>query len=58
MTIKEIRQLTGLSQSKFANKYRLNLYTLQAWERGRQRVPEAILYLLERIIKEVDYKEQ
>lgn len=58
MTIKELRQLTGLSQSKFANKYHLNVHTLQEWERGRFDAPEHVLYLLERIIKEVDYKEQ
>ena len=57
MTIKELRQLTGLSQSKFANKYHLNVHTLQEWERGRFDAPEHVLYLLERIIKELDYKE-
>lgn len=57
MNIKELRQLTGLSQSKFANKYHLNKYSLQEWEQGRNKTPEAILYLLTRIITEVDYKE-
>ena len=55
--IKQLRKLTGLSQAKFADKYHLNVYTLQEWEQGRQRPPTAILYLLERIIKEVDFKE-
>lgn len=56
MTIKELRSLTGLSQSKFANKYNLNLWTLQEWEQGRTRTPECVLFLLERLIREVDYK--
>ena len=58
MTIKELRKLTGLSQSKFAEKYHLNKYSLQEWEQGRRKTPEFLLYLLERIITEVDYKEQ
>lgn len=55
--IDELRQITGLSQSKFAEKYHLNKYTLQNWEHGRFPVPDAILYLLNRIITEVDYAE-
>ncbi|MCR5785972.1 MAG: helix-turn-helix domain-containing protein [Eubacterium sp.] len=57
MTIKELRQLTGLSQTKFAEKYHINKYSLQRWEQNRHEVSETILYLLERIITEVDYKE-
>ena len=56
MGIKELRKLTGLSQSKFATKDHLNLYTLQQWERGRFDPPEAIQHLLGRIIQELDYK--
>lgn len=58
MTIKELRQITGLSQFKFAEKYHINLWTLQEWERGRSKTPESILYFLERLITEVDYKER
>lgn len=55
-TIKELREMTGLSQSKFAEKYHINLWTLQEWERGRTNPSDVIPYLLERIIREVDYK--
>lgn len=58
MNIKELRQLTGLSQIKFANKYHLNQWTLKEWEQNRVKTPEPILYLLERLITEIDYKEQ
>ena len=58
MTIKELRLLTGLSQSKFADKYHLNKYSLQEWEQGRNKTPESILHLLTRIITEIDCKEQ
>ena len=56
MTIKELRQVTHLSQSQFAQKYHINLDTLQNWEQGRNKVPELSLYLLERLITEVDYQ--
>ena len=56
MTVRELRDITGLSQQKFADKYHLNVYTLREWVGKRQRTPECVLYILERIIKEVDYK--
>lgn len=56
MTIKELRAITGLSQSKFALKYRINLANLHNWEQGIHKTPETILYLLERLITEIDYK--
>ena len=50
MNIKELRQQTGLSQSKFATQYGLNLRTLQAWERGARNVPDSVLMELNRRI--------
>ena len=57
MTIKELRDLTGLSQYKFALKYHIHVQTLQGWEQGRRQPPDYALHLLERIITEVDYKD-
>lgn len=36
MKIKEIRQATGLSQSKFADLISVNVDTLRNWEQGRR----------------------
>jgi putative transcriptional regulator len=36
-----LRQRLGLSQAAFADRFRINLRTLQDWEQGR-RVPEEI----------------
>jgi putative transcriptional regulator len=47
MKIKEIRNLTGLSQSKFCEKYHIPLPTLRHWERGDRECPEYVLELLE-----------
>jgi putative transcriptional regulator len=44
--VKAIRQQMGLSQSAFANRFGLSLYTLRNWEQGkRQPDPAARAYL-------------
>lgn len=57
MTIKELREKTGLSQNQFAKKYKLSIRQVQSWEQGQRNTPRTILYMLERLINE-DYKEQ
>lgn len=52
MKIKELRNLTGLSQSKFATKYSINVRTLQSWEADKRTPPAHTLAMLERIVKE------
>lgn len=59
MTIKEIRQITKLSQEKFAKKYDIPVSTLQGWESSRissrhRDCPPYVLKLLERVVIE-DY---
>lgn len=49
--IQELRERTGLSQSKFAAQYGIPVRTLQGWELGK-RVPDYVLHLLERCISE------
>lgn len=56
MTIKEIRNRIGMSQSEFAREYHIGIQQLQTWEQGRRNVPECIAYLLYRAVK-VDYPE-
>lgn len=50
-SIKELREYTGLSQKKFANKFHLNVRTVQAWEQNARNMPEYILYLIEKLLK-------
>ena len=57
MTIKGIRQLTGLSAQKFGDKYKIPLRTIQNWEGGVNKPPEYVLILLERAVKE-DFKQE
>ena len=55
MTIKELRQITGLSQKAFGEKYHITKRSIENWEGGQRKPSETILYLLERAVKE-DYK--
>lgn len=50
MTIKELREQTGLTQKQFAEKYHFTLRQVQSWEQGYRETPSCILYLLEQVI--------
>ena len=52
MTIKEIREISGLSQAKFAKKYEIPQRTLESWEMGERIPPAYVLKMLERIVRE------
>lgn len=49
--IKEIREMTGLSQSKFAKEYGIPVRTLQNWEIDKAKPPAYLVTLLERVVK-------
>ena len=51
ISILELRQQTGLSQSQFAKKFHIQLKTLQSWEQGWRNTPECILYMVQRILE-------
>ena len=46
MTIKELRQQTGLSQSAFAKYFEIPVRTLQDWEQGKRTPPEYLVKLM------------
>lgn len=52
MNCKEIRALTGLSQQKFADKYRIPKRTIENWESEKTIPAEYVMELLERAVKE------
>lgn len=54
MDIKELRKLTGLSQTAFGEKYDIPMRTIQNWEKGVRVPPTYVVKLLERVVKE-DY---
>jgi putative transcriptional regulator len=50
--IKAVRRKTGLSQSRFAARLRLNVATIRNWEQGRTRPDGAAITLLAVINRE------
>ena len=47
MTVKEIRQLSGLSQGNFCEKYHIPKSSLENWEQGKREAPPYLLELLQ-----------
>ena len=55
LSIRELRELTGLSQDKFAKKYHLSPNTLRNWEQGKRPTPEWYLWILNEFMKYEGY---
>lgn len=53
----KIRISIGLSQRKFAQRFYINLRTLQAWESGARKVDQTVLNLIKEIIDREKQKE-
>lgn len=47
MTIREIRDLTGLSQAAFAAALNIPKRTIENWESGARKCPEYVTALIE-----------
>lgn len=47
MTIKEIRSDTGLSQTRFAEKYNIPKRTIEDWESNRRNPPAYVIDMIE-----------
>ena len=50
MTIKELRERTGLSQYKFADKFRMGTANISHWEQEIRKPPEYVSYMIEKIL--------
>ena len=50
-SIKDIRQITGLSQKAFCEKYGIPRRTLEDWERGRNAPAPYLVDLLRRAVE-------
>lgn len=51
MTVKELRKLTGLSQSKFAAYFNIPVRSLQCWENSPRNPAPYIPQMMERILR-------
>lgn len=52
MTIKEIRDWSGMTQLAFSQYTGIPKRTIENWEQGKRTAPEYLLKMLERIVKE------
>lgn len=50
-TVKELRQITGLSQVAFADRYNIPRRTIENWESGQTTPPPYVLAMLAAIIQ-------
>ncbi len=48
--IKELRQITGLSQSKFAEKFSIGVSNIQHWEQGVSVPPEYVVGMMKDLL--------
>lgn len=51
MTIKELRQQTGLTQQKFAEKFHMRVDNVRCWEQEVSHPLDCIPWMVERILK-------
>lgn len=51
MTIKELREQTGLSQAKFGQKFHIPVANIANWEQGIHKPAEYIVFMIERILE-------
>ena len=49
--LKELRKETGLSQTKFAERFKIPLMTIQDWEYGKREIRSYIIDMMCRIIE-------
>ena len=52
MTVKEMRDMLGLSRAEFSRKYKIPIRSLENWESSTNKPPEYLIELLERAIVE------
>ncbi len=52
MTVKGIRERTGLSQARFGERYHIPKRTIEDWETERRTPPVYVVELLDRVTKE------
>ena len=53
--IRELRDLTGLTQQQFASTYEIPLSTLRKWEQGESSPPAYVVTMLARMIPGTDH---
>ena len=50
--IKALREKTGLSQRKFAEKFNIPVANLQSWEQGINRPLDYVMFMIQTILEQ------
>lgn len=56
MKIRELRNKTGLSQSKFAALFSIPVNTIQQWEQELRTPPSYVIYMIREILISKGYQ--
>ena len=57
MTIKELREQSGMTQKEFAEYFEIPKRTIEDWDRGARKCPEYLVALIEyKLTKEAKIK--
>lgn len=57
LTVRQMRELLGASQTSFGDRYGIPMRSIQNWENGERSCPDYVLRLLQRCVLE-DYEEE
>lgn len=49
--IQKVRKECKLSQRQFAERFHINIFTLQMWEQNINRTPDSVLFMTKRILE-------
>ena len=50
--IKELRKSTGLSQRRFADKFKIPVANVQTWEQGINKPLDYVVYMIQTILEQ------
>lgn len=56
MNVKELRTITGMSQSQFADHFHIPVSTYRKWEIGVQKPADYIIFMIEAILTFEGYR--
>lgn len=51
ITVKSLRERSGMSQSQFPNYFEISIRTVQSWEQGLRTPPDYAILMMEKILK-------
>lgn len=51
MTLRELREESGMSQAEFSKRYGIPLRTYQSWETGERKPAPYIVHMITRLVQ-------